>query len=357
MIVFFGALGDNVGGGESGNKRTLLLLEKMGYEVRIVQKPYPMKSKLKYINYPLSLVASIIRFSVMLKGAKYAHISGFYGNLIYIEAILVLVSKLLKKTVIYEIRGGAMDHFLRTRGMFYGSCFKFVIKFSDVILSQGKENFVTIRVLASGRKKIHHYPNVLTEDKIPDSLIGRDYTERLNLIYFGRLVDDKNIDIIVETVKDLVSKNRLNCSLFLLGEFGDSVYQEKIKKNITGFEKYITIIPPLSFKDLRSYLLDSHFFIFPSTNVMEGQSNSLTEALLYGLIPISSYQGFNKSTINDDRFMIKNVNVEAISNKLMELIDLGHDNLNSISRDLQREAREKFTEKKAIKVLNKVYEE
>lgn len=357
MILFFGALGDSVGGGESGNKRTLFFLKKIGYNVLVVKKPYPVQSKLKYIIYPLTLLWSIIRFSFKLKGVKYSHISAFYGNLIYIEIILVLISKLLRKTVVYEIRGGGMDYFLQEKGFFYSFCFKVVIRISDVILSQGKENFNTINLITSGRKNIHHYPNVLSEDKIPNQLINRDYTGNLNLIFFGRLSKDKNIDIIIEVLKDLILKKKSDCNLLLVGEFSDSLYQEEIKKSIIGFENHITIIPPCSFNDLQTYLMDSHFFIFPSSNLREGQSNSLTEALLFGLIPVASNQGFNKSTINDEMFMIKEISVEKISNKLIELIKLGHGRLKSISKELQSEARIKFSEKKVIKTLKEIYEE
>lgn len=356
MILFFGALGDSVGGGESGNKRTLFFLKKIGYDVLVVKKPYPHKSKLKYILYPLSLLWSIKRFSFKLKEVKYSHISAFYGNLIYVEIILVLISKLLKKTVVYEIRGGGMDYFLQQKGFFYSFCFKAVIRLSDVILSQGKENFQTIKLIIPGRNNIHHYPNVLTEDKIPNKLIERDYRDTLNLIFFGRLSRDKNVDIIIGVLKDLISKKKSDCNLLLVGEFSDSVFEKEIKKSMTGFENHITIVPSCDFKELQSYLIRSHFFIFPSSNFREGQSNSLTEALLFGLIPVASDQGFNKSTINDEMFMIKDVNVESVSNKLIELINLGNARLKSISKKLQNNARLKFSEKKVIKTLKEIYD-
>ena len=356
MIIFFGALGASVGGGESGNKRTLYFLDKIGYDVLVVKKPYPSKSKLKYILYPLSLLRSIIRFSFRLKGVKYAHISAFYGDLIYIEIILVLMAKLRRKIVVYEIRGGGMDHFLRIRGFFYRFCFKSVIRLSDVILSQGKENMETINIITSGRKNIYYYPNVLSAAKIPNHLVQRTYRGTFKLIYFGRLTKDKNIDIIVEVLKDLVLNKKLDCTLLLIGEFSDVAYQGKIKESILGLENYISILAPCSFDDLKTYLLDSHFFIFPSSNLREGQSNSLTEALLFGLIPVASYQGFNKSTINNEMFMIDDISVEKITNKLIELINLGSDSLKSISNELQSEARIRFSEKKVIETLKVIYE-
>ena len=41
----------------------------------------------------------------------------------------------------------------------------------------------------------------------------------------------------------------------------------------------------------------SHFFLFPSQNKFEGHSNALTEAMAFGLVPITSNYGFNKTVV------------------------------------------------------------
>jgi glycosyltransferase involved in cell wall biosynthesis len=354
-VIFFGALGDKVGGGESGNKRTLFFLNKLGYEVLVIPKPYPIKSKLKYVFYPLSLFWSIIHFTFKSRRVKYSHISAFYGNLIYIEIILVLISKLLRKKVVYEIRGGGMDYFLDQKGFLYEFCFRVVIRLSDVILSQGKENFKTLNEILSNENKIYYYPNVLSEDKMPDHLITRNYTGNLNLIFFGRLARDKNIKTIILSIKELINNSSINYKLKLIGEFDDLNYEKEVSKEVLGFEKYISILPPCSFNELRLHLIDSHFFIFPSSNLREGQSNSLTESILYGVIPIASYQGFNKSTIDKELFMFKEINHQVISRKIIKISSLGQNELSSLSHNLQEKSRVKFSEKNAINVLSEIY--
>ena len=116
-------------------------------------------------------------------------------------------------------------------------------------------------------------------------------------------------------------------------------------------------MPPCSFNELKSYLTKSHFFIFPSSNFREGQSNSLTESLLYGVLPVANYQGFNESTIDDEMFMVKEIKTKAISDKLDDLIRLGQNKLNLISKDLQIKSKIKFSEKSVISVLKKVYDQ
>ncbi len=356
-VLFYGALGDRVGGGESGNKRTLFFLNKLGYKVHTIKKPYPVKSKLKYILYPTDLTLSIISFIFSLRKVNYIHISAFYGNLIYIEIILVLISKLFNKKVTYEIRGGGMDYYLQHKGFFYCLCFNLVIRLSDAILSQGKENFKTLFEISSKINKFYYYPNVLSDDKIPGHLITRNYNGNINLIFFGRLVRDKNIKTIILSIKELINSSNFNFNLKLIGEFDDLNYEEEVSKEVLGFEKNISILPPCSFNELKLYLIDSHFFIFPSSNFREGQSNSLTESILYGVIPVASYQGFNKSTIDEELFMIKDINHHEISKKIIKIISLGQHELISLSHNLQEKSKNKFSEKNVINVLNKIYEQ
>ena len=355
-VIFFGALGGRVGGGESGNKRTLFFFNKIGLEVIVVSKPYPVKSKIKYISYPINLVLSLIKFSINCHNAKYSHISAFYGNLVYFELFMVLISKLFNNIVVYEIRGGGMDYFYAKKSPFYRFCFRSVIRLSDFILSQGKENFKTLNIILSDLKKTYYYPNVLSDEKSPNKIINRNYNGEINLIYFGRFSRDKNINIIILAVKQLLQKTNIDFKLKLIGNFDNFNYEKEIRNEVVGFEDHITILPPCDFSALRLHLTNSHFFIFPTSNFREGQSNSLTEAMMFGIIPIASKQGFNESTIDNNLLMLEDINCEVIVEKILNILSLGQDELSSLSFDLQVKCRQKFNQKFATNVLREVYE-
>ena len=58
------------------------------------------------------------------------------------------------------------------------------------------------------------------------------------------------------------------------------------------------------FERICDELQKAHFFVFPSQEKMEGHSNSLTEAMTFGVVPIVSAAGFNASIVG------KNYNVQ-----------------------------------------------
>jgi len=83
--IFYGALGKNkkftVGGGESGNLRTIYLLEQRNIEVIKVYKPYPIQSILGYILYAFQLFFNLLTFIFVLISnpkTKVVHISNTF---------------------------------------------------------------------------------------------------------------------------------------------------------------------------------------------------------------------------------------------------------------------------------------
>ena len=142
-ILFFGALGSPkktiVGGGETGNLRTIKMLESLGFSIIRIYKPYPQKLFLKYLFYFISIILSIVNFFLTLltnrKQIKFCHITGFYSHLIYYEYILVLISKVFKKQTIYEIKGGGMDFYFDNGSIIYRFFFRALLKKTDLIMS------------------------------------------------------------------------------------------------------------------------------------------------------------------------------------------------------------------------------
>src|SRR5690606_24617907 len=94
-VLFYGPLGSRkkfvVGGGETGNLRTIHLLKKNNYNVITLQKPYPVKNTLGYAVYMVKMLLKIFNLFFLLITHKIdtVHISGFYLHLVYHEYFLV----------------------------------------------------------------------------------------------------------------------------------------------------------------------------------------------------------------------------------------------------------------------------
>ena len=121
-IYFFDNFGNwklqPYGGGEIGNRRTLEMMRRAGYDVHLIEKynrVYKHTRKDAIFIFLLMAWDIIKLFVVLLFGRRkksLVHIVGFYGSTIYFERILVGISHLLGYRTIYEMRGGgAIFHY------------------------------------------------------------------------------------------------------------------------------------------------------------------------------------------------------------------------------------------------------
>lgn len=300
-IIFWGPIAQNsgpIGGGESGNRRTISHLFAMGYNVIEVPKPYPPKFFFRPIIFLAKLLFTVGKF--VYKCGKFrsyaiAHISGYYNHLIYFELALLAGSKIFHIPCVYEIRGGAMLTAYQNRSFVYRKAFNLMLLHADAILIQGEEyrNFIE----AKTHIKPVYYPNFVNDSFLD---IQRNQNNNLlNLIYFGRITEDKGIFTTLNVCLELV-KAGLKVKLSIIGD-GSDIIIHNIQKFIETkkLQDNISVIPPIPQPKLLEYLKKSHFFIFPTTNPMEGHSNALTEAMAVGVVPICSNQGFNTSVVDE----------------------------------------------------------
>ena len=104
---------------------------------------------------------------------------------------------------------------------------------------------------------------------------------------------------------------------------------------------------------MKEYLADKHFYIFPSTEPHEGHSNALTEAMAWGLIPIATSQGFNRSVIGDDDLIVKDLSVDEFVARISAIID--NDKIEELSRKMYLRIKENYTDEIIYQSLKNEY--
>lgn len=324
-IIFYGPVGKKnstrIGGGEAGNKKTIAILESFGFNVIIVAKPYPLEVKfIKGILFPLQIAGAYIKFVAQLiktTSPKTFHLSGFYNHLIYFEYFFIATCRLFKIRSVYEIRAGGAIEGYKERSGAYRFFFRATLKKADSILCQGMEYVGFVDAITPN--KALYYPNyILDVNYKPYSANNRDAQSVLQLVYFGRIVPAKNIEFILDICKGLKAKGIAFYMELIGGSNGDDAYIKSLEElmnehNITENIKMTGAVKP---DKLFSILEHKHFFIFPTVEKREGHSNSLTEAMSYGVVPVASNVGFNKTVINDDSLIIEKFVPEEYINRI-----------------------------------------
>lgn len=362
-IYFFANFGDwskiPFGGGEVGNRRTFSMLKKLEYDIVLIPK-YIGGNNHSFINLMLLLnkiIFNIILFiKILAKGQRKAsivHIAGFYGIMIYFEYLLITIAKVLHYKVVYEMRGGGADKYYSKGHFLYKFFFERAIKRSDEIFSQGKENFLLIKNI-DANKRIFYYPNYVLTNFYPRQYPPKP-KDKINLMYLGRLSKTKNIDVVINTFIFL-AKEYDNVYLEIIGNSESQSYTEYIRNKVkeSGLESRVKMLPACGHEELKKYLADKSFYIFPSTEPREGHSNALTEAMSWGVIPITTSQGFNRSVVNNDFLIVDNLDVKHFVNKIKWIID--NDLVEQYSYNSYNRVLSNYTEEIVFAKLKEEYE-
>jgi len=360
-VIFYGALGypgeKVVGGGEAGNHKSIKVLESLGLEIACVYKPYPKKGVFRSLQYAIRLFAIVPKlfFKLMDREIVGLHVSGFYQHLIYQEFCLLLVGRILGKQLIYELRGGGVEEAYNHRTGLYRFFFKRAVLLANVVLSQGEKYTTFLERL--GAKNVVFYPNFIDsrlflKAKTQRSRIDEDVLT-VNLVYFGRFSETKNIDFIID-VFDLLSHKSDLFSLELIGS-GEDKYMEKIRYKIAekGLLAQVKISPPIFGNRLFDALGDKHFFLFPTNEPREGHSNALTEAMGLGLVPICSAVGFNSEIVSMPELVIPEFVPQEFASRIWEIWTAG--TWKTYSDAVKCRVHSQFTESRARSILSDVY--
>ena len=74
------------------------------------------------------------------------------------------------------------------------------------------------------------------------------------------------------------------------------------------------------FERICEELQKAHFFVFPSQEKMEGHSNSLTEAMTFGVVPVVSTAGFNASIVSNEDLVVSDINPKRYADVIEAII-------------------------------------
>jgi len=159
-----------------------------------------------------------------------------------------------------------------------------------------------------------------------EKVIPRNYNETLKFVFTGSLVSGKRPLLCIQII-EVLNRNGIKSNLHI---FGDGVLIKPLKlyvqdNNLNG----IIFLNGNQEKDtIKEALKDSHFSILPSKS--EGWPKAITEAMFFGVIPISTKISCIKWMLDYGKrgILIKPVLEEAVQN-IMHHIE--KDNLNEMA--------------------------
>lgn len=358
QLIFYAPLGYKIpayrcGGAETGCRKTLSIYQSHGFSVTIIDKPAGAQGFLRYLwgilTVPLILVGQMLKHL-----DAPVHIVGFYRGTAYYEWLILMICRLFRHKTIYELRNGSMVDSYEKGGRVYRTVLKDLLLKPDVVLCQGQEYIDFIE--KNWKVTRNYYPNFLMDEFIQPLHVSRPKPP-IRLVYFGRVTPAKNVKLIIEILFELV-KDGYEAKLDVFGGY-DENYGEELKEVISsyGIGDKVCLHGRQSFSFIADSLRNAHYFIFPSQEKQEGHSNSLTEAMGCGVVPIVSRVGFNASICGNEELVINDYNAVSYAKKVEEIESANR--WEQLSGYVYKRIREHFTEgivgRELIKTVEKLY--
>ncbi len=344
-------------GGQSSARRVVAGLEKMGYGVVTISRRRCVTEG-KLVHFLETHLFAIIDLIKILKHIMFGNrkTSAFLmltygGGLAPYELIITLVVRLLGYKSVTYMKGGQFMDFYNKGTKFYQWLVKKNMDLQAQVWFEGIPSLEIVKKISNTH--VVYYPNYLTDDNIVDP-IPLKTKDKLNLLYFGRITPDKNVDVIIKAF-NILCKKYDDVYLTIIGGSGFSKsYVKEIDAMIedSSYKNHIVRKGLTPFAEIKEIMLSQHMFVFPSNARCEGHSNSLNEAMGQGLVPIVSDYHFNRAIVGDDRLIVDGFEPQAYADKISYIRECC--NLQEISIKMRNRVKDNFSF--AI-VNNRIYKE
>jgi glycosyltransferase involved in cell wall biosynthesis len=270
------------------------------------------------------------------------------------DALLVLISRLLKRKVVLQIHGAVSDY--EYPKIVCWTVFR-VFSLCHKILVFSQKDIERISALVPG-VPTEGFPNAIRADdfKRGDNSFKNDLSvpqENKIVLFLSRFIKEKGVFDLLESIPGVVSRFE-NVSFIFAGD-GPKFEQMRSFCSKNNLDKYVRFTGHLCYKDVVRVLASADVFVL-QTYYVEGFPTAILQALAAGLPIISTCAGAISKVIEDGKhgFIIDPRRPEQLKEKLLFLLQ--DDALRKRIGDTNvRLAREEFDIEVVSRKLEKLY--
>ena len=172
-------------------------------------------------------------------------------------------------------------------------------------------------------------------DVVNKTIMPSSVKPTLNIIYVGRLIDYKGVDLIINVLSDLKNRN-INANLNILGT---GILEEKLKQlsiNL-GLSNNVSFHGFKNFEEKLELIKSSDLFIVPSRKTklqLEGGPLTLIEAMAVGgVCLVSDSIGFISYCTENNSLIFESDNIESLNLKINEFLKMDENKIKSIKNN------------------------
>lgn len=235
---------------------------------------------------------------------------------------------------------------------------KFLLKNIDFLFCRNKKEFIEIKnkdLFKNYSKLSQLYWGI---PKKPFYRIDKPVISKYVLGFSGRVVPEKGLEILLESLKKLPDKFVLSYA----GKFESNDYQKKIEDFIknNNLTKRVTYYGYLGEEELNSFYNSLDLLVLPTTSKPDGCTELfgrvLVEAMFCQILVIGSSNGSIPEVLGNNKLVFKEGDSEALLNSIKYIYNLKEEEKDKIRKENYERAVDNFESEPFVrKIINTIY--
>ncbi len=280
------------------------------------------------------------------------HILGQYRTAIPREFFICFIANLMSIPILYELKAGDfINWYTRTNNRIFKWMAKYVCKKSGKLLVEGVKYIPFLK--EEFNLESTYFPNYIPSAIIPQTTTSKLTGNSLKMLFVGYCYRGKGVFELIEAC-NISAKKGIKIELTLVGqeheEFSQWLDNKEISENLTinrkGRQSYDFVLDQFSKNDV---------YCYPTRHSGEGHNNTINEAMMFGLIIITTKQGFLGSIITDKNgYSIDTIDPPVIAKTIDSIIKFPE-----LAKTKGQKAKEtlvtQFSSDKLYPILEKAY--
>ena len=211
------------------------------------------------------------------------------------EFAIALTSKLMGIPFVYEVKAGVfIPWYTNTNGLFR-SMVRYCLKRANVILCQGMPYVIFLKEQL--RLDAHFYPNFVPSPDLPESIPNRLEELTIRILFVGFAYEGKGVFELVKACIKTAPTVPIQMTFVgkLAPDFKKWLDQTDLGEQLTIIERGV-----LPKEEVMEEFKKNDLYCYPTRHKGEGHNNSINEAMMHGLVIITTRQGFLGSILDSE---------------------------------------------------------
>ena len=279
------------------------------------------------------------------------HILAQYRTASPREFAIVFTSWLLRIPVVYEVKAGVFVPWFEGTNPIFRSMVKFCLRKAKIVLCQGMPyvEFLKKKLNISS----HFYPNFVPDKDIPKQIPTRLEQARIRILFVGFAYSEKGVFELVNGC--LEASKTVPIQLTFVGKLHPD-FKSWLDQTDLGDQLEIVEKGVLEHQDALLEYQRNDIYCYPTRHPGEGHNNSINEAMMHGLVIITTRQGFLGSILHPDIcYFLDAVDEMEITKTLLE-IQNDRPLAQQKAKDAHQHLLENYTSSVAFGKLKKLYD-